>query len=147
MFKHILVPTDGSDLSKQAAQAAVTFARESGARISVLHVRPSPQMPYYLEGARYEPSVIEYFAEAAENEARKYLDYVEELCRSAAVPCARLMETSDDPYRAIIDAATKHGCDLIFMGSHGRGRVGSLLLGSVTMKVLTHSKIPVLVYR
>lgn len=147
MFKHILVPTDGSELSRKAARGAVVFAKDCGARISALHVKPEPQLNYYMEGARYDPSVLEHIAEAAESDARKYLDYVEGLCRDSGVKCARLIETSDDPYRVIIDAATRNACDLIFIGSHGRGGIAGLLLGSVTTKVLTHSKIPVLVYR
>ena len=147
MFRHILVPTDGSELSRKAARGAVFFAKDCGARVSVLHVKPEPQLHYYMEGARYDPSVLEHIAEAAEHDARKYLDYVEGLCRDSGVTCTRLTESSDDPYRAIIDVATRNACDLIFIGSHGRGGLEGLLLGSVTSKVLTHSKIPVLVYR
>jgi len=147
MFKHILVPTDGSALSQEAARNAVAFAKDSGARITALHVKPVPQMPYYVEGARIDHSIVEQFAALAEQEARKSLDVVEGLCAEAGVQCASVMETSDDPYQAIIDTATKSGCDLIFMGSHGRGGLRGLLLGSVTSKVLTHCKIPVLVYR
>lgn len=147
MFKHILVPTDGSELSRKAARGAVLFAKDCGARVTALHVKPEPQLHYYLEGARYDPAVLEKIAEATEREAHKYLDYVEDLCRDSGVRCARLIETSDDPYRVIIDAAIRNACDLIFIGSHGRGGLAGLLLGSVTSKVLTHSTIPVLVYR
>ena len=147
MFKHILVPTDGSELSRKAARGAVLFAKDCGARVSALHVKPEPQLHYYMEGARYDPFVLEKVAEAAERDARTYLDYVEELCRDSGVRCARLIETSDDPYRVIIDTAIRNACDLIFIGSHGRGGLAGLLLGSVTSKVLTHSNIPVLVYR
>lgn len=147
MFKHILVPTDGSELSRKAARGAVLFAKDCGARVSALHVKPEPQLHYYVEGARYDPSVLELIAEAAEHDARSYLDYVEELCRDSGVACTRLIETSDDPYQVIIDVAIRNGCDLIFIGSHGRSGLAGLLLGSVTSKVLTHSKIPVLVYR
>ncbi len=147
MFKHILVPTDGSEISNRAARGAVLFAKEYGARITALHVKPEPQLHYYMEGARYDPSVLERIAEVADVEGRKYLDYVETLCRDSGVSCSRLIETSDDPYRVIIDAAIRNACDLIFIGSHGRSGLAGLLLGSVTSKVLTHSKIPVLVYR
>jgi len=125
----------------------VLFAKGCGARVTALHVKPEPQLHYYMEGARYDPSVLEKVAEAAESDARKYLDYVEDLCRDSGVRCTRLIETSDDPYRVIIDTAIRNACDLIFIGSHGRGGLAGLLLGSVTSKVLTHSKIPVLVYR
>lgn len=147
MFRHLLVPTDGSALSQEATRNAVAFARGCGACITALHVKPAPQMPYYVEGARIDPSIIEQFAKVADEEARKCLDDVNAMCAEAGVKCAKVMETSDDPYQAIIDVATRNACDLIFMGSHGRGGLGSLLLGSVTSKVLTHCKIPVLVYR
>lgn len=147
MFKHILVPTDGSALSQEAARSAVAFARDCGARITALHVKPAPQMPYYVEGARVDHALLEQFAVIVDTEGRKYLDFVEGLCTDAGVKCAAVMETSDDPYQTIIDVATRNACDLIFMGSHGRSGLGSLLLGSITSKVLTHCKIPVLVYR
>ena len=147
MFKHILVPTDGSPASQEAARNAVVFAKVSGARITALYVKPVPQMPFYVEGARIDRVVIEQFAEIVENDARKHLDFVDSLCQAVGVKCARLVEASDDPYQAIIGAATRNGCDLIFMGSHGRSGIGGLLMGSVTSKVLTHCKIPVLVYR
>ena len=83
----------------------------------------------------------------ADEEATKILDYAKDLCLKAGVSCDCLNVASDIPYEAIIDAATQHDCDLIFMASHGRRGVGALLLGSETNKVLTHSKIPVLVYR
>lgn len=83
----------------------------------------------------------------AERQATETLDFVVQLCESAGVPVDRLSMTSDIPYQAIIDAATEAGCDLIFMASHGRRGFSALLLGSETNKVLTHSKIPVLVYR
>lgn len=147
MFNHILVPTDGSPLSQDAARNAIGFAKDAGANITVLHVRPAPQMPYYVEGARIDHAIVEQIAAMTEQAARKYLDLVEGLCNDAGVACVKIMETSDDPYQAIIDTATKRGCDLIYMGSHGRGGLRGLLLGSVTSKVLTHCKIPVLVYR
>ena len=89
----------------------------------------------------------EQFAALAEREAQEFLGFVEKLCQNAGVEFAKLSATSDSPYEAIIDAATQSGCDLIFMSSHGRRGISALLLGSETHKVLTHSKIPVLVYR
>lgn len=147
MFQHILVPTDGSALSQEAARNAVAFARDCGASITALHVKPAPQIPYYVEGARIDHAIVEQFAKIAEEQARKYLVAVDAMCAEAGVKCVKVMETSDDPYQAIINVATRNACDLIFMGSHGRGGLGGLLLGSVTTKVLTHCKIPVLVYR
>jgi nucleotide-binding universal stress UspA family protein len=147
MFKHILVPTDGSDLSKETARRAVSFAKEAGARITAFFAKPEYPVSYYGEGALIDPTTPEKFAELAEQQAQDTLDFVAELCASAGVEVHKLSLTSDVPYQAIIDAATQAGCDLIFMASHGRRGFSALLLGSETNKVLTHSKIPVLVYR
>lgn len=147
MFKHILVPTDGSQLSQDAASRAVAFAREVGARITAFYAKPEFPVTYYGEGALIDSTSPEQFAEMAEEQARTVLDFVGDLCRDAGVPCTTLSLTSDVPYEAIIEAATQCSCDLIFMASHGRRGFSGLLLGSETNKVLTHSKIPVLVFR
>ncbi|MCM8595068.1 universal stress protein [Accumulibacter sp.] len=147
MFKHILVPTDGSELSKETARRAVSFARETGARITAFYAKPEYPVSYYGEGALIDPTTPEKFAKLAEQQARQTLDFVVDLCREAGVEGSSLSLTSDVPYQAIIDAASQAGCDLIFMASHGRRGFSALLLGSETSKVLTHSKIPVLVYR
>ena len=94
-----------------------------------------------------DPTTPEKFAELAEQQAEQTLDFVVELGAAEGVQVAKRSLTSDIPYQAIIDAATEAGCDLIFMASHGRRGITALLLGSETNKVLTHSKIPVLVYR
>ena len=147
MFKHILVPVDGSDLSKDTARRAVSFAKEAGARITAFFARPEYPVSYYGEGALIDPTTPEKFAELAEQQAQQVLDFVVELCQNDGVEVDRLALSSDIPYQAIIDAATQSNCDLIFMASHGRRGISALLLGSETHKVLTHSKIPVLVYR
>jgi len=147
MFKHILVPTDGSDLSQETVRRAVSFAKDAGARITAFFAKPEYPVTYYGEGALIDPTTPEKFAELAEQQAQQTLGFVENLCQEAGVECTKLSLTSDIPYEAIINAATQSGCDLIFMASHGRRGFSSLLLGSETNKVLTHSKIPVLVYR
>lgn len=147
MFKHILVPTDGSELSQETARRAVSFAREAGAKVTAFYAKPEYPVTYYGEGALIDPTTPEKFAELAEQQAQQVLGYVEQLCADAGVPCTRMALTSDVPYEAIIEAAGSAGCDLIFMASHGRRGFSGLLLGSETNKVLTHSKIPVLVYR
>lgn len=147
MFKHVLVPTDGSELSQETVRRAVTFAREAGARITAFFAKPEYPVTYYGEGALIDPTTPEKFAELAEQQAEQNLSFVEALCREAGVECNKLSLTSDVPYEAIIEGATQAGCDLIFMASHGRRGFSGLLLGSETNKVLTHSKIPVLVYR
>jgi nucleotide-binding universal stress UspA family protein len=147
MFKHILVPTDGSQLSQDTVRRAVSFAREAGARVTAFYAKPEYPVTYYGEGALIDPTTPEKFAELADQQARDVLGFVEQLCREAGVDCTANAMTSDVPYEAIIEAAEKSGCDLIFMASHGRRGISSLLLGSETNKVLTHSKVPVLVYR
>lgn len=147
MFKHILVPTDGSELSQETARRAVSFAKEAGARITAFYAKPEYPVTYYGEGALIDPTTPEKFAEMAEQQAQQTLDFVVDLCRNAGVTVDTLAITSDVPYQAIIDGASQVGCDLIFMASHGRRGFTALLLGSETNKVLTHSKIPVLVYR
>ena len=147
MFKHILVPTDGSDLSQDTARRAVSFAKEAGAKVTAFYAKPEYPVSYYGEGALIDPTTPEKFAELAEEQAQRNLGFVGALCEEAGVGFAKLSLTSDIPYEAIIDAATQSGCDLIFMASHGRRGFSGFLLGSETNKVLTHSKIPVLVYR
>ena len=147
MFKHILVPTDGSTLSTGTAKKAVDFARETGASITFFYARPDYPVAFYGEGALIDPTTPEKFAEMAEKQAREILDAAQALAAAAGETCATASATSDAPYQAIIDAASANGCDLIFMASHGRRGLSGLLLGSETQKVLTHSKVPVLVYR
>lgn len=147
MFKHILVPTDGSQLSQDTARRAISFAKETGARITAFYAKPEYPVTYYGEGALIDSTTPEQFAELAEQQAQEILGFVDRLCQEAGVSCSKLSLISDIPYEAIIDAATQGGCDLIFMASHGRRGFSGLLLGSETNKVLTHSKVPVLVYR
>lgn len=147
MFKHILVPTDGSELSRSTVQRAVSFAKEAGARITAFYAKPEYPVTYYGEGVLIDPNTPEKFAELADQQAKEVLNFVSTACTEAGVACTLTDATSDVPYQAIIDAAEKNGCDLIFMASHGRRGFAGLLLGSETHKVLTHSRIPVLVYR
>lgn len=147
MFKHILAPTDGSELSMSTTQRAADFAREVGARLTLLYVKPEYPVAYFGEGALIDPTSPERFAELAEEQAKRVLAEAEAQCKSLGVSCSSTSKTSDVIYQAIIEAASELGCDLIFMASHGRRGLSGLLLGSETHKVLTHSLIPVLVYR
>jgi len=147
MFKHILVPTDGSELSQDTVRRAVSFAKEAGAQITAFYAKPEFPVTYYGEGVLIDTTSPEKFAELAESQAQEILGFAENLCLEAGVPCTTLSLTSDIPYEAIIEAANQSGADLIFMASHGRRGFTSLLLGSETHKVLTHSTIPVLIYR
>ncbi|MCB1914641.1 MAG: universal stress protein [Rhodocyclaceae bacterium] len=147
MFKNILVPTDGSDLSNGTVRRAISFASEAGAQVVFFYAQPDFPMPIYGEGALIDPTTPEQFAQASEAEAKAILDQARSLAEGAGVQVITDTTVNEIPYEAIIDAADRHGCDLIFMASHGRRGLASLLLGSETQKVLTHSKIPVLVYR
>ena len=147
MFKHILVPTDGSALSGDTVKKAVDFARETGAKITFFYAKPDYPVAFYGEGALIDPTTPEKFAEMTEKQAGEILAAAQDLASAAGVACAVSSAVSDVPYDAIINAATENGCDLIFMASHGRRGLSGLLLGSETQKVLTHSKIPVLIYR
>ena len=147
MFKHILIPTDGSELSRATASRAVSFAKEAGARVTVFYAKPEYPIAYFGEGALIDTTTPEKFAELADQQATEYLADVQRQCAEAGVECNTVSATSDIPYEAIIEAADKSGCDLIFMASHGRRGISGFLLGSETNKVLTHSKVPVLVYR
>lgn len=147
MFKHILVPTDGSQLSQDTVRRAIAFAKEAGARVTAFFAKPEYPVTYFGEGALIDPTTPEKFAEMADQQAKDVLEFVTKECAVAGVDCQTQTAISDIPYEAIIEAADQAGCDLIFMASHGRKGISGLLLGSETNKVLTHSKIPVLVYR
>lgn len=147
MFKHILVPTDGSQLSSDTAKHAITFAKETGARVTFFFAKPDYPVAFYGEGALIDPTTPDKFAEMAEQQAREILAKNEAAAQAEGVICATASSVSDVPYEAIIEAAEKAGADLIFMASHGRRGFSGFLLGSETQKVLTHSKIPVLIYR
>lgn len=147
MFKRILVPTDGSALSTETVKRAVGFALEAGAQLTFFYAKPEYPVAFYGEGALIDPTTPEKFAELADQQAKEILAGCEQLAQAANVPSSVLAITSDIPYEAIIEGAKTADCDLIFMASHGRRGISGMLLGSETQKVLTHSKIPVLVYR
>lgn len=147
MFKHILVPTDGSALSQDTVTRAVSFARESGARLTLFYAEPKAAAAYAGVGAISSVHLTQELHERLDGAAKEILDAAEKMAREAGVECHRVVLVGNKPYELIIQAAEANGCDLIFMASHGRRGVSALLLGSETNKVLTHSKIPVLVYR
>lgn len=147
MFKNILVPTDGSTLSSETVKRALAFAKEAGAKLTFFYAKPDYPIALYGEGALIDPTTPEKFSEMAEKQAQEILGACENLAKLDGIPCNSVSVTSDVPWEAIIEAATSANCDLIFMASHGRRGLSGLVLGSETQRVLTHSKIPVLVYR
>lgn len=147
MFTHILVPTDGSQLSTQTVRRAIQFAGESGAKITFYFAKPDYPLALYAEGLAFAPQSMDEFSKIAEEQADGILAECEKLAQAAGVKCGKVSTVSNLPYQGIIDTAAAQGCDLIFMASHGRRGVSGVLLGSETHKVLTHSRIPVLVCR
>ncbi len=145
MFKHILIPTDGSDLSRKAVLYGVQLAKEARAKVTSITVN-DPYRAAAMDTVLIPVDEGEY-EEASRRLSERAMEQVKMAAEAAGVPCETIREIHDQPYRAIIDAAHALGCDLIVMASHGRRGISALLLGSETVKVLTHSTIPVLVYR
>jgi len=147
MYRKILITTDGSAVSSKTACAGVQFAEQLGAEVLVLFVAPEYQYPIYVEiiPPSY-PSEDEYRA-AMQRAGREHTQDVVDSCARRGVRCEAVTAFHESAASKIVDVAQHQGCDLIFMGSHGRSGWGQLLLGSVTNKVLQHSKIPVLVHR
>jgi nucleotide-binding universal stress UspA family protein len=145
MFKHLLIPTDGSAASEAAVRQALAMAKETDARLTVLHVvEPFHVMAYGIE--MIEETRESYEAQARER-ANKILQLAQRQAVEFGVPADTEVRFEDHPYEAIIGTAAERGCDLIVMASHGRRGVQALLLGSETHKVLTHTRLPVLVLR
>lgn len=148
MFKHILVPVDGGDLMEATVARACSFAKETQANITFYHAKPSYFPPVLAgEGVIVDVGANEAFRAAMQKQAESILVSARQLAQNHGVTFYCESSECDSPYEGIIAAAQKNNCDLIFMSSHGRRGVRALLLGSETQKVLTHCKIPVLVYR
>jgi nucleotide-binding universal stress UspA family protein len=145
MFKHILVPTDGSELSEAAIQKGIQFAKSINAEVTGFHVIV-PFRVFSLRMGTLEDTKEQYERQS-EVQAEQFLGVIKKSAEKASVSCDTNYVTSSHPYEMIIKAAEQKGCDLIMMASHGRRGLQGLLIGSETHKVLTHTKIPVLVFR
>jgi nucleotide-binding universal stress UspA family protein len=148
MFKHILLPTDGSKLSDRAVQRGLELAKALGARVTAVHVIPEFRM--MADESFVLPTTADLkrrYDKESEARAEKMLGKIGERAKEAGVKYECLAVAGDVPFEHIIETAKKRKCDLIMMASHGRRGISGLLLGSETAKVLTHSKIPVLVVR
>ena len=145
MFKNIIISTDGSDLAGKAVEQGVLFEKEIGAKITAVTVSES------FHFLSVSPNQLEYtpieYQKYSKVHAEKVLGVVSDAAKLAGVVCDTLHVEHEQVYQAIIEAAEARKCDLIVMASHGRRGVSAVVLGSETVKVLTHSKIPVLVYR
>jgi len=147
MFKHILLPTDGSKLSAKAVKRGIDLAKKSRARVTAIHVVPEFKLMVDEGITMLSAALKKRFEEEGRARAQKMLDDIARQARARGVRCTTLCMASDLPYQQIIAAARKKKCDLILMASHGRRGLSSLLLGSETAKVLLHTKVPVLVVR
>ena len=144
MYTNILIPTDGSDLSGRAVQHGIALAKRIGARITALTVI-APFRVLTADTQMIEDTSAGHKTRMEEH-ARKTLGLVADAAYAAGAACETVHIEHEHPYRAIIDAAESKGCDLILMASHGRHGISAIVLGSETVKVLTHCKTPVLVH-
>jgi nucleotide-binding universal stress UspA family protein len=148
MYKHILIPTDGSEVAAKAIDGGTTYAQETGAKVLFFTAMPAYELPSEadLYAHKQIKSLARYEEEAA-SAAAKILEEAARKAKDANIDFHTDFALSDHPYTAIIAAAKQHGCDAIFMASHGRSGVAGWVHGSQTRDVLTHSDIPTLVYR
>ena len=147
MFQHLLVATDGSKLSAKAVSHALGLARALGAKLTAFYASPEYPFPGYSEASIYIPMSRKEYAAACKKEADHILNPIAAKATSAGVEFNAVHSIALIPWQAILAGAKKHKCDAIVMASHGRRGVSALLLGSETQKVLTHTKVPVIVVR
>lgn len=147
MFRNILVPIDGSALSRKAIKNAVALAKMSGAKITGFHVAPAYKFNVYADYIPPNFVMPKEFQVRAKKVAEKHLEAVKKEAAAAGVKVDCFYVTSDFPADAIVKAAKKYGCDLIAMASHGRSGLSKMILGSETQKVLANTTTPVLVMR
>lgn len=146
MFKHILIPVDGSEFSDRAIDAGVRFAKSINARITGFTAEPDYTLPLYSEMITRQAESMESHAKRARQHAETVLKRMGNRARDEGVEFASSFVQSDAPAEAIIGAAQENGCDLILMASHGRHGLDKLIHGSVAGEVMTHTRIPVLVF-
>jgi len=147
MYKHILIPTDGSETADKAVEAGIAFAKEVGARVTLFTAVPEYEVPNESQIRAHQVVSIEDHNRNSEKMANRILAPAMHRARAAGVAFDSDFVQSGHPYQAIIAAAERHGCDVIFMSSHGRSGLAKMWHGSETEEVLTHSSIPTLVYR
>ena len=146
MFKHLLIPTDGSKLSEAAIRAGISLARENDAKVTALYVMPDYRAIIYGADALLTYNSAE-FERSMNSNADTALQFVDQIARPEGVPCEFVRIASSSVYQTIVQQAQERHCDLICMASHGRKGISGILLGSETQRVLTHTHIPVLVHR
>lgn len=147
MFDHILVPTDGSKLAGKAVKAAVKFAATINARITFYQALENSMVMYGADGFAVPADTLDSMDKAMRKAAQANLDAAVKQASAKGVSSEGVMGKQFVPWEGIVEAARKKKCDVIFMASHGRRGIAGVVLGSVTHQVLTHSKIPVVVFR
>ena len=147
MFHRILIPTDGSPVARKAVKAGIALAKEVGATVIGYYAVEAIERLYYSEGRSARPISIDALQKRLNEQGEQFLAEIKKAADAAGVACETVMTSPAAPYQGIIDTARKKKCDVIFMATHGRDKLASLFLGSVTQKVLAQSKTPVLVYR
>ena len=147
MFKHLLVATDGSKISAKAVAHALGIARGLGAKLTAFYASPDYPSPIYAEASIYVPMKRKEYMAACKKAADAILNPIAAKAKTAGVEFDTAHSIAAVPWRAILIAAKRQKCDAIVMASHGRRGVSALLLGSETQKVLTHTKLPVIVVR
>lgn len=147
MYKHILIPTDGTPLAEKAVASGVRFAREAGARVTLFTAVPEYQAPSESQVMARHVVSLEEYARRSHDTADGILAAGAELARAAGVEFDTDYAESDRPAHAIVEAARRHGCDAVFMASHGRSGLSRLVHGSETYEVINESEIPTMVYR
>lgn len=147
MFKHILIPTDGSRVAAKAIKAGVAMAKEMGARVTGYCAQEPVPVHVYGEGYVADKQLAVELDRRSREHAQRCVDEVAAVAKARGVRFEPLVTKSAVPSRGIIEAAEQRRCDVIFMASHGYRGLTGLLLGSVTQEVLAHTKIPVLVFR
>ena len=147
MFKRILIPTDGSEFSQRAIIGGIDLAKACGATLTAVHVTPRVYAPMRDNSVDYDATFVERLEQEYRRAGEQYLKRVESAAQAAGVACAGVLVESRPAWEGIVETAQKYECDVIVMAAHGRAGIKALVLGSETNKVLTHSKIPVLVYR
>jgi nucleotide-binding universal stress UspA family protein len=150
MYRHILIPTDGSELAEHAVTNGLSLAKSVGAKVTVVIVEDPfdwLSIPETRASKRQAFDALAKHNEQVKKHAANVLSRAADAAKQAGVLCDTMQVENARPYQAIIAAASERDCDLIAMSSHGRGGLSAVVLGSVTNKVLTHTKTPVLVYR
>jgi nucleotide-binding universal stress UspA family protein len=147
LYQHLLVPSDGTQLSAQALEQAIALAKILGAKLTLLHVQPLLPVSLMGMGDLLDPSTVVSLSANAERVSERILREARAAASREGLEIEAEVLKQDLPFRAIVDAAKRLGCDLIVMASHGRKGLSSLLLGSETQRVLLHASVPVLVVR